>query len=503
MKPATGTLLAPSHLMVGGGVGVGYVVVGAGPNGLAAAVVLAGAGESVTLLEGHGTVGGGTRSAELTLPGFVHDVCSAVHPLALASPFFRGLDMSIPAVEWVHPHAPVAHPLDGDTAAVLERSIRLTGETLEEDAGRYAALMRPLVAAWSPIIRQVLAPTSFPHDPLALARFGLLALLPAATLARARFRGRRARALFAGIAAHSTLPLDRPLSSAAGLVLAFAGHALGWPFTRGGSQRISDTLEARLRRLGGEILTGRTVRSLADLPPNQGVLMDVTPRQLLAIAGDILPDGYRRKLERFRYGPGVFKVDWALDGPIPWTAKGCALAGTVHLGGTLEEVAGAEAEVWRGRCPARPFVILAQPTLFDPDRAPAGKQIAWAYCHVPNGSAEDMTGRIEAQVERFAPGFRDRILARKGTGPAALEAYDPNYVGGDIGGGVLDFGQLFARPASPIAPYATPVPGLFLCSSSTPPGGGVHGMCGYHAARAALSSRRPRAGRSSGSGRRG
>lgn len=463
---------------------------GAGPNGLAAAITLARVGRSVLVLEARETVGGGTRSAELTLPGFVHDVCSAIHPLTLGSPFFRTLPLSAHGLELVQPPAPLAHPYDDGTAAVLERSIAATGETLGPDAAAYRRLMAPLVADWDRLVHALLGPLRPSRHLIALAAFGLRAIWPARALARLVFKGERARGLFAGVAAHSMLPLEQPATAAFGLVLAMLGHAVGWPVACGGSQRIAEALASYLRSLGGEVVTGRTIATLDELPAARAVLCDVTPRQLLRMAGDRLPDGYRRGLKRYRYGPGVFKMDFALDGPIPWRVPACARAATVHLGGTLEEIAAAERAVWRGDHPARPFVLLAQQSLFDPTRAPAGKHTAWAYCHVPNGSMFDMAERIEAQIERFAPGFRGRILARSVLSPRQMEQYNPNYVGGDINGGVQDLRQLFTRPLPQLVPYATPVRGLYLCSSSTPPGGGVHGMCGYYAAQAALRASR-------------
>ena len=462
------------------------IVVGSGPNGLAAAIVLARAGVEVTVLEGRETVGGGLRSAELTLPGFTHDVCSAIHPLGVASPFLRTVPLSEHGVEWIEPPAALAHPFDDGTAALLERSVDATGAMLGEDASRYRKLMGPLARSSDALLEDILAPLGLPRHPAALARFAALAPLPASALARVAFRGARARALFGGLAAHSMLPLERSPSAAFGLVLGLLGHAVGWPFARGGSQQIAGALASYLRSLGGTIETGRTVASLSELAGTRTVLLDVTPRQFVAIAGDLLPGSYRRRLEGFRYGPGVFKLDWALDGPIPWMAPGCGSAATVHLGGTIEEIAASERAPWRGEASERPYVLLAQQSLFDPSRAPAGKQTAWAYCHVPNGSTVDMTERIERQVERFAPGFRERVAARSAMGPAALERHNPNYVGGDINGGAADLRQLFTRPVARRSPYTTPLDGVFLCSSSTPPGGGVHGMCGYHAARAAL-----------------
>ena len=462
------------------------VVVGAGPNGLAAAITLARAGKSVLVLEAKDTVGGGCRSAALTLPGFVHDVCSAIHPLGLGSPFFRALPLQEHGLEWIHPPAAVAHALDDGTAVVAERSVEETARGMGPDGEAYTALIRPLAEGWPALAGDLLAPLRVPDHPFAMARFGLLAIRSARGLAEARFRGDRARALFAGIAGHSVLPLERPATAAVGLVLAVLAHAVGWPLPRGGSQRIADALASYLRSLGGAIETGSPVESLDRLPPARAVLVDVTPRQLLRLAGGRLRGLYRRQLESYRYGPAAFKLDYALSGPVPWKAPECARAATVHLGGTLPEIAAAESAVSRGQHPERPFVLVAQQSLFDPSRAPAGQHTLWAYCHVPNGSTFDMTDRVEAQIERFAPGFRDRVLARSVLAPAQLEARNPNYVGGDIGGGAQDLGQMFTRPAWRIVPYSTPLPGLFICSSSTPPGGGVHGMCGYHAAQAAL-----------------
>ena len=462
------------------------VVVGAGPNGLAAAVELARGGRSVAVLEAEETVGGGTRSAEVTLPGFVHDLGSAIHPLGYASPYFKTLPLEEHGLEWVHPLAPLAHPFDDGSAAVLERSVRETSATLGPDAAAYERLMDPIVRDWDRILGSLLGPPRPPRHPFALARFGLQAIRSARGLAESLFEGERARGIFAGNSAHSFLPLERPPSASFGLVLGALGHAGGWPFPRGGSQRIADALVSYLRSLGGEVYTGLQVRSVDEVPRTRAVLFDVTPRQLLAIAGENLTSFYRRALKRYRYGPGVFKVDFALDGPIPWKAEECLRAGTVHLGGSLDEISAGEAAVWRGEHPERPFVLLAQQSLFDPTRAPEGKHTVWTYCHVPNGSAFDMTGRIEAQVERFAPGFKERILAKNAMAPAELERINANLVGGDINGGVMDFRQLFTRPMPRPNPYSTPAKGLYICSSSTPPGGGVHGMCGYFAARSAL-----------------
>ena len=462
------------------------LVVGAGPNGLSAGIAIAQTGRSVLVVEGQNTVGGGARSAELTLPGFLHDVCSAVHPLVVGSPFLSTLPLSEHGLKWVHPPAPLAHPLDDGTAVMMERSVVATADGLGPDAASYSKLFGPLVRDWDKLSSDVIGPLRFPRHPLVTARFGLLGLRSAVSVAQSHFEGERARALFAGIAAHSVLPLERPVSAAIGLVLGASGHAVGWPMPVGGAQRIADALASHLTSLGGRIETGVTVERLDDMPDAAVPLLGITPRQVVKIAGDRLPSRFRRKLEAYRYGPAAFKVDWALDGPVPWSAPECARAGTVHLGGTISEVAHSEREVWNGRHPERPFVLLAQPSLFDPSRAPEGRHTAWAYCHVPNGSDFDMTAKIEAQVERFAPGFRERILERSVRTPAALEEYNPNLVGGDIGGGVQDLGQLFSRPVRMLDPYSIPSTDMFICSSSTPPGGGVHGMCGYFAAQAAL-----------------
>jgi phytoene dehydrogenase-like protein len=462
------------------------VVVGAGPNGLAAAVALARAGLSVRVLEAHDTPGGGTRTLPLTLPGFLHDVCSAIHPMAVASPFFSQLPLAEHGLAWAHPGAPLAHPLDDGTAAVLERSVEDTAAGLGEDADAYRRLMGPLVEAAAHLFADLLGPFRIPRHLFTAARFGLSALWSARRLAERRFRGPRARALFAGLAAHSVLPLERPPSAAVGLMLGLAGHAVGWPFPRGGAQRIADALVSYLRSLGGEVVTGRRVAAVEELPPARAVLFDLSPRVVLNIAAGRLSGSYRRRLGRYRYGPGAFKIDYALSDPIPWAAADCGRAGTVHVGGTLGEIAAGEQAVWAGEHPERPFVLVAQCSPFDPTRAPPGRHTAWAYCHVPNGSAVDMTDRIEGQIERFAPEFRDCVLARAVRGPAAMEKDNPNYVGGDINGGVQDLWQLFTRPVASLDPYATSDPRLFLCSASTPPGGGVHGMCGYFAARSVL-----------------
>ncbi|MGH2749698.1 MAG: phytoene desaturase family protein [Actinomycetota bacterium] len=462
------------------------VVVGAGPNGLAAAIELARAGKSVVVYEAANTPGGGCRSAELTLPGIVHDICSAIHPLALASPFFKSIPLAELGVRFRHPDSPLAHPLDDGDAAVLERTVAETAEGLGGDAHAYTRLMKPLARNIDKLIVDILGPLRIPHHPIALARFGLPAVRSAHGLANARFKEPRARALFAGIAAHSMLSLRRPPTAAYGLMLGAVGHGYGWPTIEGGSQKLTDALVACLAGLGGRIVTDHRIETLGELPRARAILFDLTPRQVVAIAGDELPARYRRRLERYQYGPGVFKIDFALSEPIPWKADVCRRAGTVHLGGTLEEVTAAEDAVCRGRHPDRPYALVAQQTTFDETRAPDGKHTAWAYCHVPSGSPVDMTDRIVAQIERFAPGFRDTVVAQSTMTAPALEAYNANYIGGDISGGVQHFGQLFTRPAVRFDPYSTPNKRLYFCSSSTPPGGGVHGMCGYYAARSAL-----------------
>ncbi len=462
------------------------VVVGSGPNGLAAAIVLQQRGLSVLLLEAKQTIGGGLRSEELTLPGYTHDLCSAVHPLAAASPFFNTLPLKAHGLEFIYPAISAAHPFDNGTAAVLGGSVEEMSKALGMDGRAYLGLIGPLVQDWPLIAGDVLGPQPrFPSHPFKTANFGRHALSAATVLAR-RFRGKEARGLWAGMAAHSMLPLSHLTSSAIGLVLMVAAHRKGWPIPRGGSAAIAGALASYFISLGGKIETGIEVRSLAQLPSSRAVLLDLTPRQLLQLSGQRWSSLYRWQLERYRYGMGVFKIDWALDEPIPFAAAGCRQAGTLHIGNTLEEIAQSEQQTWDGGHPEKPFVLLAQQSVFDPSRAPLGKHTAWAYCHVPQGSTKDMTENIERQVDRFAPGFRERILARHTMDTAQLEAYNANYVGGDIGGGVVDLGQLFTRPALRSFPYRTSEKGVYICSSSTPPGGGVHGMCGYHAAQRAL-----------------
>ncbi len=461
------------------------VVVGAGPNGLSAAIELARAGLSVCVFEAADTIGGGTRSAELTLPGYLHDVCSAIHPLGAISPFFRQIELQRWGVEFIDPPVALAHPAEDGTAAVLLKSLDGTAAALGADGPAYRRLMEPLMRWPAELFEQILRPISVRPSP-ALMRFGLKGLQSCRGMAERRFRTPAARALFAGCCAHSVVPLERLGTASFGLVLALAAHVAGWPLVRGGSREIATALARCLHHYGGVIRTDWRVASFAELPPARAVLFDVTPRQLLQIAGSELPAGYARRLRRFRYGPGTCKVDWALSQPIPWRAGRCRESATVHVGGTMEEIAAAENEVWRGAHPAWPFVIVAQQSLFDPSRAPAGRHTGWAYCHVPHGSAEDVTARIEAQIERYAPGFRDCILVRHTRTARQAEAHNANMIGGDIGGGANDLARLLARPVLSLDPYAAGNPRLFLCSSSTSPGGGVHGMCGYWAARSAL-----------------
>ena len=458
------------------------VVVGSGPNGFAAAITLAKSGYSVLMLEAKDTVGGGMCSSDLTQSGCIHDVCSAVHPLGIASPFFNSLGLASFGLEWINPPVPLAHPLDDGTAVLLERSLDTTIKNLGADGRAYGKMMRPLVDNWEKLLPDILAPLHFPRHPLALSRFGFIAGQSAAYVIFKNFKTKQARALFAGITAHSKIPLDKPGTAAFGLLLGSAAHAVGWPIAKGGSQNIAVALQKCFTALGGEIKTGVEVSSLDELPKTKAVLLDITPKQLEGIAGTNLSVKQRQKLLQHRYGPGVFKMDWILNGPVPWKSADCLRAATAHVGGSFAEIAGAEDEVRRGQHPENPFVLLVQPSLFDSTRAPVGKHIVWAYCHVPNGSTFDMSERIEAQIERFAPGFRDRILFRNKMNTAAMEAENPNYVGGDISGGVRSPFNLFLMPK----PYRTPIKGVYVCSSSTPPGAGVHGMCGYYAAKKAI-----------------
>ncbi|HEY0244861.1 MAG TPA: NAD(P)/FAD-dependent oxidoreductase [Mucilaginibacter sp.] len=462
------------------------VVVGSGPNGLAAAILMQQQGLSVLLLEGKDTIGGGLRTAELTLPRYHHDICSAVHPLAVASPFFKSLPLANFGLEYLYPNLAAAHPFDNGNAAVLEHSIQKTAALLGADEQAYKQIMQSVVNDWQLIDADLLGPLRFPKHPQAMARFGLKGLSAAATFAK-RFKTDEARALFAGMAAHAIQPLTNLDTTAVALVLMAMGHIQGWPIPKGGSVSIANALAAYFTSLGGIIQTGEYVKSLAQLPASHTVLFDITPQQLLQIAGHKFSSLYKWQLERYRYGMGVFKIDWALDGPIPFTYTQCRQAGTLHLGNTFAEIANSELMTSKGGHPEKPFVLLAQPSIIDTTRAPNGKHTAWAYCHVPNGSTVDMTSRIENQVERFAPGFKAQILAKHTMDTGQMQEYNPNYIGGDINGGVIDIGQLFTRPALRWSPYKTAAKGIYICSSSTPPGGGVHGMCGYYAAKRALS----------------
>ncbi len=461
------------------------VIIGAGPNGLAAAIVLAQAGLQVEVFEAEPQPGGGARTLPLTLPGFLHDFGSAVHPMAVASPFFSTLPLRDYGLEWIQPSAPVAHPLDDGTAVILERDLDAAEVALGSDGKTWRRLFGPFARRWPQLAPQTLRPVSlFPRHPFLMARLGLLGFPSASSLAHVWFRSPRTKALFAGLAGHSMLALDEPLTAAFGIMFAATAHAVGWPIPKGGAQSITKALCAHLASLGGQVHVSSRIDSLVPLGAFDLVLGDVTPRQLVQIAGDRLSGGYRRKLESYRYGPGVFKIDYALSQPIPWKAAECLRSATVHLGGTLEEIALSEDAMRHDKHAERPFVLLAQPTLFDPSRAPEGKHIAWAYCHVPNGSSQDMQARIEAQIERFAPGFRDCVLERRIFSPAALESMDANLIGGDIGGGLMSMSQFLFRPTRKF--YATSARDIYICSSSTPPGGGVHGMCGYNAAKLAL-----------------
>jgi len=461
------------------------IVVGSGPNGLAAAIYLQQNGLSVLILEAKSEIGGGLRSAELTLPGFTHDICSAIHPLAVGSPFFQQLPLADHGLEYIYPEIAAAHPFDNGTAAVLKQSVTETAKLLGGDAQAYLKLMQPIVADWPNIATDVLGPLHYPKRPLAMAKFGLSALTSATHLSKL-FKTEEAKGLLAGMAAHSMQPFSKITTSAAALVLMINGHLKGWPIPKGGSNRIANALASYFTSIGGKIETNTYVKSLGQLPSAHSVLFDVSPKQLLQIAGHKFSSLYKWQLERYRYGMGVFKVDWALDGPIPFMAEECKKAGTIHIGNSIQEITNAEQQTWDGQHPEKPFVLLAQQSVFDPSRAPDGKHTAWAYCHVPNGSKVDMTNAIENQIERFAPGFKDRILAKHTMSPAQMEEYNPNYIGGDINGGVIDIGQLFTRPALRWSPYRTSAKGIYICSASTPPGGGVHGMCGYNAAKRVL-----------------
>jgi len=461
------------------------VVVGSGPNGLAAAILMQQNGLSVLLIEGKETIGGGMRSAELTLPGYLHDICSAIHPLAVSSPFFETLPLTQHGLEFIYPDIAAAHPFDDGSAAILKPSIQETAAQFGVDEKAYIDLIQPVVNDWPLIAPDALGPLHIPKHPIAMAAFGLKALRSTSSVVQG-FKTGKAKGLFAGMAAHCMQPLTNLSSAATALVLLSAAHLKGWPLSKGGSQQIANALASHFVSLGGKIETNIYITSLDQLPSSNAVLFDITPRQLLRIAGHKFSNIYKWQLQRYRYGMGIFKIDWALDGQIPFTNELCRQAGTVHLGNTFAEIASSEKSASNGQVAEMPFVLLAQQSLFDSSRAPEGKHTAWAYCHVPGGSIVDMTEAIERQVERFAPGFRDRVLARHTMNSAQVEEYNPNYIGGDINGGAFDLGQLFTRPALRWSPYRTSAKGLYVCSSSTPPGGGVHGMCGYHAAKRAL-----------------
>ncbi len=462
------------------------VIIGSGPNGLGAAITLARAGWRVLIIEAAGTIGGGMRTKELTLPGFHHDVCSAVHPTAVASPLFRSLELQEHGLKWIHPEIPLAHPLDDGRAAVLHRSLDETANGLGADGASYRRLFATLVENAAKLYPDIFTPLAFPKHPFLMARFGLAAALPATLLARILFKTDEGRALFAGNASHSVLPLSHLFTSAIGVMLQFSAHAVGWPVAEGGSQSIANALAAVFQKLGGEIVCGSAIHAMSDLPSARAYLFDTSPSVLARIAGEQLPSGYRNRLNAFKHGPGIFKIDYALSDAVPWTNEACRQAGTVHVGGTLAEIARSERDAFDGRHCERPFILVGQQSLADPSRAPAGKQTLWAYCHVPGGSTIDMEPRITAQIERFAPGFRDIILARHTMNCPQFEAYNMNYIGGDIVGGLTDITQLLTRPVARLDPYSTPNPKVFICSASTPPAGGVHGMCGFNAATSVL-----------------
>jgi phytoene dehydrogenase-like protein len=462
------------------------VIVGSGPNGLAAAITLAQAGRHVLVIEGRDSIGGGTRTAELTIPGFHHDVCSAVHPLGIMSPFFRDLPLADFGLEWIVPEMSLAHPLDGRRAVAVMQSVEETAAGLGRDGKAYQRLIGPLARDWQAAVHDLMGPLRIPHNPWLYVRHSLAFLAPATWVARTIFSTEEARAVFAGQSAHSMLPLTHPATGAFGMLLSMSAHAVGWPVVRGGSQAISNALASYLVSLGGEIRCGWEITAIDELPQAKSYLFDTAPKGLLQIAGHRMPEGYRSQLENFRYNQGVFKVDWALSEPVPWTAEVCRRTATLHLGGTMEEIVASEADVWEGKLPTNPYMLVAQQSVVDSTRAPAGKHTLWGYCHAPAGSTADLTDVIERQIERFAPGFRDTIIARATRNSVEMEHYNPNYVGGDINAGVQDLMQQYTRPSLSITPYRTGIDNVYICSSSTPPGGGVHGLCGYFAAQAVL-----------------
>ncbi|EAZ80395.1 phytoene desaturase family protein [Algoriphagus machipongonensis] len=463
------------------------IIVGSGPNGLAAGIALAQKGKKIKIIEASDTVGGGARTKFLTLPGYKHDVCSAIHPMAMASPFFTTLPLEKYGLKWITPRFPVAHPLDNEPAVIMDLDIHKTASELGIDSAAYLKLFSPIIKDFNDLLPDLLGPFNpIPKSPIKVAKFGLNAIRSASSLVNSKFKGDRSRALFAGLAAHSIQPLDNTATSAIALVLGAAGHAVGWPLPEGGSQSLSNALAEHFTYLGGEIETGKMITSVDQLSEAKAVLFDITPKQILSIAENQIPKSYAKKLKSYRYGPGVFKLDLALDGPIPWKDENCSKAATVHIGGTFEEIAEAESQVFEGKHPEKPFVLLTQQSFFDQSRAPEGKHTVWCYCHVPNGSTRDMTQQIEDQIERFAPGFKDLILSRNKMNAADMQTYNPNYIGGDINGGIQDLRQLYTRPVNLFDPYRIPNTSYFICSSSSPPGGGVHGMCGYHAAQAVL-----------------
>ncbi len=461
-------------------------IIGSGPNGLAAGILLLKAGLSVVILEAGDKIGGGTRTSELTIPGYLHDVCSAVHPLGAGSPLFQKLPLSEYGLKWIFPQKSVVHPFEDGTASYISLSIDETAESLKADADTYKKLMIPLMENSDVLIKDIFSPLSFPSDVISMIRFGAKAFHPAYKFAFRRFRGNEARSLFAGLSAHSSLSLDKMFTSAFGLILGITGHKPGWPVPAGGSQKIADALSGYFKSLGGKIITECVVDNLSDIPESGIKVFDLTPEQILKIIGNKLPAGYTRRLKKYRYGPGVFKIDYALSHPIPFKSKECSESAAIHIGGEVDEIYLSEYQVWQGKNPDKPFIIFVQPSLFDKTRAPEEKHTAWAYCHVPNGSIEDMTDRIENQIERFAPGFRDIVIARNKMNTGDLQSYNANYVGGDINGGVQDWKQLISRPVLSLSPYSIPLKGYYICSSSTPPGGGVHGMCGYNAVKQIL-----------------